>query len=291
MMTYHSLLNEGKKRLIDAGYSDQTAMVLMNELCSHKNINLYMEMENQIDPDVQTDFLEAVHRMEKQEPLAYILGYEPFYGYDFTVNENVLIPRPETEELVGQVLMNADEMQKEKKDLTVFDVACGSGAIGITLSLEDPDLKVMASDISEKAVETARGNNEKLGADVQFYTGDMLDPFIENDLHCDILVCNPPYIPAAEQMEESVVNYEPHIALFGGKDGLYFYRQVFAKARQVLNEGGMMAFEMGWDQRERLSALAASYFPEADIEVMQDINGKDRMLFIRMPGNACFRNA
>lgn len=92
MITYHQIFNEGKRRLMDAGHSDQTALLLMNEICFHYGINLYMEMEEKINPAVQTDYLEAVHEMEKGKPLSYVLGYENFYGYDFTVNENVLIP-------------------------------------------------------------------------------------------------------------------------------------------------------------------------------------------------------
>ena len=108
----------------------------------------------------------------------------------------------------------------------------------------------------------------------------MVEPFIEKGIRADILISNPPYIPAHEQMEHSVVDYEPHVALFGGEDGLHFYRRIFARAHLILKERAMMAFEMGYDQGERLSALAASYFPQARIEVLKDLSGKNRMLFV-----------
>lgn len=281
MISYHQILKEGKQRLLEAGQSEQAAQLLLLELCNQKNINLYMEMDQPMDPQIQTDYLEGIHRMELGEPLSYVLGYEYFYGYNFIVNEDVLIPRPETEELVGLVLSLFDDTFADKESVDVFDVATGCGAIGISLAKEEPKMKVKASDISHEALLTAKKNQEALEADVEFLEGSMLDPFIEKGLKCDILVCNPPYIPQDEKMEHSVVDYEPHVALFGGEDGLKFYREVFEKAHLVLKDPAILAFEMGYDQGERLSALAREYFPNAEIEVHKDINGKDRMLSIR----------
>lgn len=279
-MRYRDYIREGKERLYKAGQGEQAATLLMVELCRQKGINLYMDMDEEIQDAIRADYLEAIHEMEKGKPLSYVLGYESFYGYDFIVNEDVLIPRPETEELVGLVLSLFDEHFSESQHVTVFDVATGSGAIGITLDLEEPRMDVIASDISSKAVDVALQNNEKLQGHVNFIIGNMLDPFIERDLHCDICVCNPPYIPSNEKMEHSVVDFEPHVALFGGKDGLKFYRDVFEKADQVLKEKAFMAFEIGYDQRESLSQLAREYFPDAKIEVHKDMSGKDRMLTI-----------
>lgn len=280
-MTYHQLLREGRERLAQSGAGEQAAILLLNELCAQHGVNLYMSMDEAPDEQVQTDYLEGIHRMELGEPLGYVLGYENFYGYNFIVNPDVLIPRPETEELAANVLADIDERHEQPAHPVLFDVACGSGAIGITLALEEPRLQVFASDISHEALETARRNCENLQADVTFFEGDMLKPFIEQGLHCDILVCNPPYIPDDEVMEESVVDYEPHVALFGGTDGLRFYRSVFEDAPKVLNEGATMAFEMGYDQGERLLALARASFPDAECSVLQDLSGKDRMLFVK----------
>lgn len=279
-MTFHDLINEAKERLYNAGQGEQAAQVLMVELCRPHNINLYMEMNEECPEDLKVDYLEAVHQMELGEPLGYVLGYEWFFGYDFKVNKDVLIPRPETEELVGLVLSLYDEHFSDKENVQVFDVATGSGAIGITLNLEEPKLHVICTDISKEALVVASENNQRLKASVNFLCGNMLDPLIDRQLKCDILVCNPPYIPDEETMEHSVVDYEPHVALFGGDDGLKFYRDVFEKAHLVLNPGAFLAFEMGYNQGQALSNLAKSYFPEATIAVHQDMSGKDRMLTI-----------
>lgn len=281
MSTWHDLLREGKERLYQAGNSDQAALLLLNELTRQKNINLYMQMDEEADEAIATDYLEGIHRLEKGEPLGYVLGYENFYGYDFMVNEDVLIPRPETEELTGQVLMLLDQEFEDLEHPVVFDVATGSGAIGITLSLEDPSLDVYASDLSRAALKTAWANNEKLGGKVVFLQGDMLEPFIERKMHCDMLVCNPPYIPSKEDVDPGVVDYEPNMALFGGDDGLRFYRDIFRRADLVLKDGALMAFEMGYDQGERLSDLAKQYFPKAEVQVLQDMSGKDRILTVK----------
>lgn len=281
-MTYRDLIHQGQKRLFDAGQGDQAAQLLMAELCRQKNINLYLEMEEEADADLASLYLKDIALMEEGKPLSYVLGYESFYGYDFIVNEDVLIPRPETEELVGLVLGLFDDYFPDCDKVSVFDVATGSGAIGITLNLEEPKMDVTASDISQKALVVAEKNNEKLQANVKFICGNMLDPFIERNLHCDILVCNPPYIPSSEQMEHSVVDYEPHVALFGGDDGLKFYRDVFEKAPQVLNPKSFLAFEMGYNQGKALSSLAKEHFPNGKVTVHKDMSGKDRMLTIEL---------
>ena len=281
-MTYHALIIEAKNRLFEAGQGEQAAQLLMVELCRQKNINLYICMDDECDEEIQKIYQASVNEMEKGKPLGYVLGYEWFFGYDFKVNEDVLIPRPETEELVELVLQMFDEKFGDKDHVKVFDVATGSGAIGITLNLEENRMDVIASDISKEALDVAFENNKKLNAHVNFICGSMLDPFVDRDLHCDILVCNPPYIPSDEVMEHSVVDYEPHVALFGGDDGLKFYRDVFEKAHLVCNENAFMAFEMGYQQGAALTALAKAYFPNAKIEVHKDMSQKDRMLTIEL---------
>lgn len=281
-MTYHELIMQGRDRLFAAGQGEQAAQLLMVEYCNQRGINLYIDMDSEIGDELKEVYLKAVEEMEQGKPMGYVLGYEWFYGYDFIVNKGVLIPRPETEELVGLVLGMYDDKFSERESVDVFDVATGSGAIGISLALEEPRMKVVASDISEEALEVAEQNNQKLGSKVTFLCGSMLDPFIEKGYQCDILVCNPPYIPSEEQMEHSVVDYEPHVALFGGSDGLKFYKDVFEKANQVCREKAFLAFEMGYQQGEALSNLAKSYFPDANIIVHKDMSGKDRMLTIEL---------
>ena len=168
-MRYRDYIHEGKERLYKAGQGEQAAQLFMVELCRQKGINLYTDMDEEIDDEIRVDYLEGIHEMEKGKPLSYVLGYESFYGYDFIVNEDVLIPRPETEELVGLVLSLYDEHFGDKEHVNVFDVATGSGAIGITLNLEEPKLDVIASDISKEAIQVALKNNEKIRRSCEFY--------------------------------------------------------------------------------------------------------------------------
>ena len=279
MATYREVLQQARQRLYEAGQGEQAAQLLMLELANMEAHNLYMEYDEPVDPGLLTRFEEGICRMEKGEPLGHVLGFEWFYGYRFTVNEDVLIPRPETEELVANILAGYDE-HFGGQPAEAVDIGTGSGAIAIALAKEEPSIHVTASDISEAAIRVARQNALDLDANVDFLIGDMAEPFIEKGIRADILISNPPYIPAHEQMEHSVVDYEPHVALFGGEDGLHFYRRIFARAHLILKERAMMAFEMGYDQGERLSALAASYFPQARIEVLKDLSGKNRMLFV-----------
>lgn len=279
MASYRQVLREAKERLYAAGQGEQAAQLLMLELANLEAHNLYMEYDEEVPQDLLEAFEAGIRRMEQGEPLGHVLGFEWFYGYRFKVNPDVLIPRPETEELVANILAAYDECF-DGQDVDVIDVGTGSGAIAIALRKEEAHLQVTASDISEQAVAVARKNAADNAADVTFLTGDMLEPFIEAGIRCDILVSNPPYIPVYEQMEHSVVDFEPHVALFGGEDGLKFYREIFANAHRVIKEKAILAFEMGYDQGERLRALAKEHFPDARVEIIKDLSGKNRMLFV-----------
>ncbi len=214
------------------------------------------------------------------KPIEYIKGVENFFGRDFKVNEDVLIPRYETEELVENILYRIDDYFAEYQSITLCDVGTGSGAIATSLALEEPRLKVFATDISLKAVTVAKDNAKNLGANIEFMVGDMLEPLLENEIKVDIFVSNPPYIPQEQEIEAMVKDNEPHVALFGGNDGLYFYRKIFQGVEPLLQERALLAFEMGFDQRELMEAALQEYFPNDPHEIIKDINGKDRMLFI-----------
>ena len=229
-MNYRECLMNAKKQMVARNLSENAAMLLMMEITGKETHDLYMEFEDEISEDVLKEFNEKFELLLTGEPLQHILGYEYFYGYKFIVNEDVLIPRPETEELVANVLAYYDEYFSGK-EVQLCDIGTGSGAIAITLKKEENNLQVTASDISEKAIETAKKNAENLNVDVSFLVGDMCEPLIEQNLKVDILVSNPPYIPTHEEVEHSVKDYEPHVALFGGEDGLKFYRVIFEPPR------------------------------------------------------------
>ena len=278
-MNYRERLLSAKKEMVKRNLSENAAMLLMMEITGKENHDLYMEFEDEIPEDILNEFNEKYERLLTGEPLQHILGYEYFYGHKFIVNEDVLIPRPETEELVANILAYYDEFF-EGQQVDICDIGTGSGAIAITLKKEENNFNVTASDISEKAIATAKKNATNLEADVNFLIGDMCEPLIDNNIKVDILVSNPPYIPIDEEMEHSVKDFEPHVALFGGEDGLKFYRIIFERSKYLLKEKSFMAFEMGYNQKENLTKLAQQYFPNSKIEVLKDMSGKNRMLFI-----------
>lgn len=281
MPTYNQLIHKYSKQLEQKGLSLETSKAFLFELCNEYNVNLYLDMDNEVIDIINTRFEDGINRILNDEPMNYVLGYSYFYGYKFVVNKDVLIPRPETEELVCLILSKYDEYFKGQK-INICDVGTGSGAIAISLAKEESNLNVYASDISNEAIEVAKLNAKNNDVNINFMCGSMLDPYIENNIKVDILVSNPPYIKQDEVLEASVVDYEPHVALFGGQDGLKFYREIFENAHKIINEKGMLFFEIGYDQKENLTSLAKQYFENAHIEVFKDINGKDRMLFVKL---------
>ena len=279
MKTYNQLIHEYRKIFKEKELPPETVKAFLFELCNDHKVNLYLDIDKEVNPDVYELFTKGMERIMNNEPMNYVLGYSYFYGYRFIVNDGVLIPRPETEELVGLILGKYDEYFNGKS-IDLCDVGTGSGAIAIALKKEEEKLNVYASDISEDALKVARLNAQNNDAQVEFFQGSMLEPFIERDIKVDILVSNPPYIKTVETIEASVYDYEPHVALFGGEDGLKFYREILQNAHKVLKPKGFIFFEMGYDLKDSLSALAKEYYPESRIEVYKDINGKDRMMMI-----------
>lgn len=275
-MTYKQLVNEATKQLEQANIYVGFARVLMLEMLREQDLDMYTEYENAAPTEFQETYQKNVDALCKDIPLGYVLGYEWFFGYKIMVNEGVLIPRGETEELVGNVLSIVDDYFE---DPTIADVATGSGAIAIALA-NDLNMHVYATDISKDALDVAQDNVTLNEANVTLFEGDMLAPLIERDIKLDVLVCNPPYIKNTEHIQSSVLTYEPHVALFGGNDGLFFYRSVLENAPKILKEKAVIAFEIGFDIGKSVVELAKQCFPHAHVELRQDINGLDRMVFI-----------
>lgn len=276
MTSYNDLLNKYRH-----DFEINTLRAFLFELCNDEDVNLYLEKDGPAKETIIKKYESGVKRMIQGEPLNYVLGYSYFYGYRLKVDSAVLIPRFETEELVGKVLAYYDEYFKGE-EIEVADVGTGSGAIAIALKKEENNLNVYASDISQEALKVARQNASNNKAQITFLEGSMLKPLIEKGIKLDILVSNPPYIRLDEVIEHSVKDYEPNVALFGGEDGLKFYRMIFEDASKVLKEKSLMFFEMGYDQKENLTKLAKAYFPDAEVKVFKDINNKDRMLMVKM---------
>lgn len=280
MATVKQLIKQAESRLDDNNKDVNVAKVLFYHLANKEPHELYLMYDEEVDKDLEKQFLMVMEEYYNGRPIQYIKGMETFFGRDFKVNEDVLIPRYETEELVENILYRIDDYFPGYKNITLCDVGTGSGAIAISLALEEPKLKVYATDISDLALTVARENADNLKANVEFLAGDMLQPLIEKNLKVDIFVSNPPYIPQEQEIEAVVKDNEPHVALFGGNDGLYFYRKIFEGVNELLNERALLAFEMGFDQRELMEEAVHKYFPNDPYEIIKDINGKDRMLFI-----------
>jgi len=282
MPSYKELLYQFKEAIEKSDLAFNTAKLYLYELSLKSDINLYLNFDEEADPALSNEFKEGMQRLLRNEPLAYVLGYRWFYGYRFKVNSDVLIPRDETEELVAFILTKSDEFFKDKKEIKAVDIGTGSGAIALSLAKEDKRFEMSATDISEMALAVAKENAQYLDVSVDFKVGDMLQPLIENKESYDILISNPPYIPQKEVIADSVKDYEPHVALFGGNDGLAYYEKLLSEASKILNEKALIFFEMGWNQGAAISKIAERYFPNCHYEIRKDINGKDRMFCLEI---------
>ena len=277
-MKYRELLKYGNEYMIKHNMEESGALFLLEHASGKSSPNLYASLDEGVDKDIEDKYQALLdEHCIKNRPIYYIIGHAPFYGYEFIVNENVLIPRFETEELVEHVLELFDKYYKGEP-VKVADIATGSGCIGLTLKLEQPNMDVTITDISDKALEVAKANSIALNAPVRILKGDMCGP-VRNEKF-DIIVSNPPYIPENEEVQTIVKDNEPNIALFGGSDGLKFYRVIMKDAVNMLNSNGIIAFEHGFDKKEEMRKLAKEYFPDANIISLKDLEGKDRMTII-----------
>ncbi len=215
---------------------------------------------------------EGIRRLENGEPVQYIVGNVDFYGYNFIVNKNVLIPRFETEELVDRTIKYIKKYLSDNLD--IVDLGTGSGCIAITLKKE-LNCNIDAVDISKDALNVAKENSIKNNVDINFIEGDMLKPLSKK---YDVIISNPPYISYNEEIDEIVKNNEPHNALYAEDEGLYYYKEIIKNANNYLKEKAIIAFEIGYLQGPILKEYALNYFDNVIVE--QDLSGKDRFLFI-----------
>ncbi len=284
MITFREELKKAEEKCEENKVYTQVALNYLLELSQKKRIDLYQMMDDEMPKELLEEYESGMKRILSHEPMQHVLGYSWFYGYKMKVDSNVLIPRPETEELVSYILSEMDATFEKDQKIDVVDVGTGSGAIAIALAKEDQRVNMMATDISKEALKVAQENATMNSANIEFVAGDMLTPLIEHGKKVDVLISNPPYIPAEEEIEVSVKDFEPHVALFGGSDGLKFYRMIFEKCHLVLKDRGFMAFEMGWNQGESLVKLVQSLHPHLETKIVKDMNGKGRMLFIKWKG-------
>ncbi len=278
MATYREILRAAEKRARAHRVEASAVKLLFGHFARLTASELYTSLEREMPEPDRVRFEQAVtDHLEENIPVQYLIGSVYFYGYRFLVDDRVLIPRFETEELVANILVYYDELFAGQP-ASLVDVGTGSGCLAVTLALEEPQLQVTATDISSLALAVANDNARNLGANVEFLLGDMLGPLAGRKF--DILISNPPYIPVGETLEKVITGHEPDLALYGGDDGLKFHRIILAGAAAILNPRSFIAFEHGFDKAEELRAIARLHFPAADVFTLRDMQGRDRMTFI-----------
>lgn len=277
-MTYRQILQEATKKLRKAGIeeADNDAWFLMSNAFRLSRTDYFMKSGDECtDAAGFESFNRMVDRRSDREPLQYITGTAYFMGYEFKVTPAVLIPRFDTEILVGEALKYAGP------DIKVLDMCTGSGCIAISFALECNKagyggVTVNASDISSEALSVAADNAMRTGADINYIKSDMFDGV---DGVYDMILSNPPYIPTKDikELEPEVRISEPHTALDGHEDGLYFYRILADKSAAHLKPGGRLIMEIGYDQAEDVSSLLEQN-KFAEIKVIKDLAGHDRVV-------------
>ena len=280
-MTVRDLFLWGREKLARAHCPDpETDARLLLYYAADADLTWYaLHGGDPAEESVQESYKKAVERRALREPLQYITGTAPFYGYSLRVTPDVLIPRFDTETLVEAVLGIL------KPSMRLLDICTGSGCIPAVISKEfaertgGGDLDVTASDISEGALHVARENAERLGVDIHFVKSDL---FSEITGIYDIITANPPYIKEADisLLDQEVRAFEPHTALSGREDGLYFYRKITAEASDYLCRDGIMVLEIGADQAESVSGMLRGH-GFRDIRLVRDLGGRDRVLMAK----------
>ncbi len=267
-MTVEDLIVDGKKKV-----HSTHAKMLLADLLNKNPLELTTILDEEVPEEIVKQYQEKLTSLQQQKPIQYVLGNVNFYGNLFKVNDKVLIPRFETEELVENTLKFLDLFENAK---TLIDLGCGSGAIGITLKKKRPDLEVTLLDISQDALDVAKENATNLETNVNFINSNMWDN-VEGTF--DVIISNPPYIKEDEEIEDIVKNNEPHLALYGGKDGLDYYRMILKDIRSHLNSSYLIGFEIGESQKNEVEQLLKETLPEALVITKKDLQNRDRMVF------------
>ncbi len=251
------------------------AELLLAEILNCKRLQLYLSFDRPLSNEETDKYREHIARRAKYEPLQYITGNVEFMGYKFNVTKDVLIPRPETEILVEQII----EEYKEKSGLQILDIGTGSGNIAVSLSKNFTRAQILAIDKSEEAIDLARQNAliNEVSSEIEFRVEDIFDFSPENKF--DLIVSNPPYVDEKQYaaLQEEIVNFEPRIALTDSDDGFSFYKKISEVAKVILKIGGKIFFEVGIGQSEKVKIiLEENNFSE--IKIVKDYSGIDRVI-------------
>lgn len=273
-MNYAQAFETYQQKLIAVGEESESLVFVFRELKKWTTLDYLLHQNHQITAGDFSLLEDIYHQLARHKPAQYILGYAYFCGIILCVDERVLIPRPETEELVDLIIS-----ENSAKACKVLDIGTGSGAIALALKKQCPNWDVIASDLSQEALDVAKKNAATLALDVSF---------IQSDVFChirgkfDIIVSNPPYIAESdkEEVDVNVLTSEPHSALFAAEDGYAIYRQIINEVSTHLTSKGKLYFEIGYKQGEHLTELLQTQFPKARVRIIKDMFGRDRMVVL-----------
>ena len=273
-MKLAQIFKDFEEKLIAQGEEAESLSFVYRSLKNLSFTDFVFTLQQEVTEEEKQFVEEIYQKLAAHIPAQYIIGHADFFGMKLKVDERVLIPRPETEELVDLILTENPE-----KNLKVLDIGTGSGAIALALAKNRPDWSVTAADISQDALELATENAKRQDLNLSFIKSDC---FSEISAKYDIIVSNPPYISRADEVEVglNVLHSEPHLALFADEDGLAIYRRIAEDSNDYLNDGGKIYLEIGYKQGQSVPALFMENFPEKRVRTLKDQFGQDRMVVI-----------
>ena len=273
-MKLAQMFKDFEEKLIAQGEEAESLSFVYRSLKNLSFTDFVFALQQEVT-DEEKQFVEEIYKkLAVHIPAQYIIGHAEFFGMQLKVDERVLIPRPETEELVEIILA-----ENPKDNLKVLDIGTGSGAIALALANNRPDWTIKASDISQDALDLAMENANSQGLTLSFIKSNC---FSEISSKYDIIVSNPPYISRVDEAEVglNVLHSEPHLALFADEDGLAIYRRIAEESKDYLNDGGKIYLEIGYKQGQSVPALFKENFPEKRVRTLKDQFGQDRMVVI-----------
>lgn len=278
-MNIGKLLTQGydilKSKNIESYIVD--TQLILGKVLNKEKLFIITNRDLEVSDEEQKEFFKLINLRGGRMPVKYILGQCEFMGLLFSVREGVLIPRPDTEILVETVIKEIEDSSFK----TICDVCCGSGVIGISVASLIKEASVLCSDISEIACEVTYENILKNDLDkrVGVVKSDLMKFAVEGSKKFDVIVSNPPYIKDEDipELMEDVKNFEPYLALSGGEDGLYFYRRIIDESKYTLEPGGLLAFEIGYDQKEAVSNMMIQNGFES-VKTIKDLQGYNRVI-------------
>ena len=290
------MLTMGEKQLMDSDIADATrdCKILYCYMMDIPFSKIILEYQNMLQDRLCEKYFELIDRRSSGEPVQYIMGSQEFMGLEFIVNENVLIPRQDTETLVEDALeiintgtLRGEDMDVKRKEWDILDLCTGSGAIGVSLARIANKVNVTCSDISEGAIKVAKENAQKHGVakSMKFEQGDLFKPFSKHfrKQKFDMIISNPPYIKSSviPTLQKEVCEHEPISALDGGESGLDFYERIVSGVGSHLRKSGVLLLEIGHDQGEAVSGLLSRNGDFTSIRVLKDLANRDRIVFAK----------